>query len=140
MSSGARVSFTVPAYPGETFGGVVVRISHALDEKTRTMPVELDVVNDSGRLAPGMFPEVLWPTRRPKPSLFVKATAIVTTTERTFVIRIRNGVTEWVDVKRGISNGDIVEVFGDLAENDLVAVRGTDELRPDTHVNSKQSS
>jgi RND family efflux transporter MFP subunit len=138
MSSGARVNFTVPAYPGETFDGVVVRISHALDEKTRTMPVELDVINDSGRLAPGMFPEVLWPTRRPKPSLFVPATAIATTTERTFVIRIRNGVTEWVDVKRGISTGDQVEVFGDLEENDLVAVRGTDELRPDTRVNVKQ--
>ena len=140
MSSGARVNFTVPAYPGETFGGVVVRISHALDEKTRTMPVELDVVNDSGRLAPGMFPEVLWPTKRPKPSLFVPATAVATTTERTFVIRIRNGITEWVEVKRGVSAGDLVEVFGDLAENDLVVVRGTDELRPATRVNVKQAT
>ena len=140
MSSGARVNFTVPAYPAETFGGVLVRISHALDEKTRTMPVELDVINDSGRLAPGMFPEVLWPTKRPKPSLFVPATAVATTTERTFVIRIRNGVTEWVDVKRGVLSGDMVEVFGDLAENDLVAVRGTDELRPATRVNVKQAT
>lgn len=140
VSPGAHVNFTVPAYPGETFTGVVERISHTLDEKTRTMPVELDVVNDSARLAPGMFPEVLWPTKRPKPSLFVPATAIATTTERTFVIRIRNGVTEWVDVKRGVSMGDLVEVFGDLAENDLVAVRGTDELRPDTRVNVKQAT
>jgi hypothetical protein len=49
-------------------------------------------------------------------------------------------VTEWVDVKRGISTGDQVEVFGDLAENDLVTVRGTDELRPDTRVNVKQAT
>ena len=140
LSLGARVNFTVPAYPGETFSGIVQRISHTLDEKTRTMPVEMDVTNDSGRLAPGMFPEVLWPTRRPKPSLFVPATAIATTTERTFVVRIRNGVTEWVDVKRGISTGDLVEVFGDLAENDLVAVRGTDELRPNTRVNARTAT
>jgi RND family efflux transporter MFP subunit len=140
MSSGARVNFTVPAYPGENFDGMVVRISHALDEKTRSMPVELDVINDSGRLAPGMFPEVLWPTSRPKPSLFVPATAIATTTERTFVIRIRNGVTEWVDVKRGVSNGNMVEVFGDLAENDVVAVRGTDELRPNSRVNARTAT
>lgn len=137
IAPGTRVNFTVPAFPGEDFAGVVQRISHTLDEKTRTMPVELDVINDSGRLAPGMFPQVLWPTRRPKPSLFVPASAIATTTERSFVIRIRNGVTEWVDIKRGIAMGDLVEVFGDLAENDLVAVRGTDELRPDTRVITK---
>lgn len=139
IAPGTRVNFTVPAFPGEDFAGLVQRISHTLDEKTRTMPVELDVINDSGRLSPGMFPEVLWPTRRPKPSLFVPASAIATTTERSFVIRIRNGVTEWVDIKRGITMGDLVEVFGNLGENDLVAVRGTDELRPDTRVAPKQA-
>jgi membrane fusion protein (multidrug efflux system) len=139
MTTGSRVEFTVPAFPGETFSGLIERISHAVDEKTRTMPVELDVMNESGHLAPGMFPEVLWPTRRPKPSLFVPASAIATTTERTFVIRIRNGATEWVDVKRGISMGELVEVFGNLDENDLVAMRGTDELRSGTTVVTKQS-
>jgi RND family efflux transporter MFP subunit len=129
VAAGTRVSFTVPAYTGEKFFGVVQRISHSLDEKTRTMPVELDVINDSARLAPGMFPEVTWPVTRPEPSLFVPASAIATTTERSFVIRIRNGTTEWVDCKRGLSMGDLVEVFGDLQENDVVAVRATDELR-----------
>ncbi|HYW71927.1 MAG TPA: efflux RND transporter periplasmic adaptor subunit [Pyrinomonadaceae bacterium] len=139
ITTGARISFTVPAYPGEQFFGVVGRTSHTLDEKTRTMPVELDVINDSARLAPGMFPEVTWPTTRPRPSLFVPASAIVSTTERTFVIRIRNGTTEWVDVKRGVSMKDMVEVFGDLQENDSIALRGTDEIRADTAVAAKPS-
>jgi len=34
----------------------------------------------------------------------------------------------------------MVEVFGDLSQNDLVAVRGTDELRPNTRVNVKQAT
>jgi membrane fusion protein, multidrug efflux system len=139
VATSTRISFTVPAFPGEKFFGVVQRISHTLDEKTRTMPVELDVINDSARLAPGMFPEVIWPTTRPRPSLFVPASAIATTTERVFVVRIRNGATEWVDVKRGLSMGDLVEVFGDLQENDVVAMRGTDELRSGIPVNVKQA-
>jgi multidrug efflux pump subunit AcrA (membrane-fusion protein) len=130
----------VSAFPGENFFGVVQRISHTLDEKTRTMPVELDVINDSARLAPGMFPEVIWPTTRPRPSLFVPASAIATTTERVFVIRIRNGTTEWVDVKRGVSMGDLVEVFGDLQENDVIATRGTDELRAGIPIVAKQAT
>jgi len=140
VTRGDRINFTVPAYPGGTFSGVVARLSHTLDDKTRTMPVEVDVMNESVSLAPGMFPEVIWPARRSQPSLFVPASAIAVTTERTFVVRIRNGVIEWVDVKRGGSAGDLVEVFGDLAENDVVATRGTDELRIGARVNVKESN
>ena len=140
ITSGDRISFAVPAFPGETFSGAVVRISHTLDEKTRSMPVEVDVINDSARLAPGMFPEVVWPAKRLLPSLFVPPSAVAVTTDRIFVVRIRNGTAEWVDVKRGVSIGDLVEIFGDIAENDLVATRGTDELRVGTKVNVKESS
>jgi len=140
VDAGAEVSFTAPAFPGETFQGVVQRIAHALDVKTRTMPVELDVANPSGRLAPGMYAEVAWPARRPQPSLFVPSSAVVTTTERTFVIRIQSGEVEWVDVKRGAAMDDMVEVFGNLKQGDQVAVRGTDELRAGTHVVAKQVS
>jgi RND family efflux transporter MFP subunit len=140
----AEISFTVPAFPGESFIGVVGRISNALDEKTRTMPVELDVSNPKRRLAPGMVPEVIWPVSRPRPSMFVPPSAVATTTERTFVIRIRDGVTEWVDVKRGASmsdNGkDLVEVFGNLSPGDQIAVRGTDELRAGARVNAKPAA
>ena len=104
------------------------------------MPVEVDVINDSARLAPGMFPEVVWPAKRLQPSMFVPPSAVAVTTERTFVLRISNGAVEWVDVKRGVSMGDLVEVFGNLKENDAVAIRGTDELRVGTKVNAKESA
>ncbi|MCW5968073.1 MAG: efflux RND transporter periplasmic adaptor subunit [Blastocatellales bacterium] len=138
---GATLDFTVPSWPGETFSGRVVRLGRSLDAKTRTMPVELDVENARGRLAPGMYAEVAWPSRRPRPSLFVPPAAVATTTERIFVIRIRDGAAEWIDVKRGAamrSEGrDLVEVFGDLAPGDRVAARATDELRAGTRVTLK---
>ena len=141
IEPGAKISFTLPSFPGETFSGIVQRISNALDPKTRTMPVELDVSNPDMRLAPGMFPDVVWPVSRPRPSSFVPPSAIAITTERSFVIRIRDSVTEWVDVKRGASmsdNGkDLVEVFGALSPGDQIAVSGTDELRAGTRVNAK---
>lgn len=142
ITAGAKINFTLPAFLGETFTGAVSRQSRSLDAKTRTMPVELDVENPRGKLSPGMFPEVQWPTKRLQPSLFVPPTAVATTTERSFVIRIRDNVTEWVDVKRGASMNvksvDLVEVFGDLSLGDTIAVRGTDELRAGTKVMIKQ--
>jgi membrane fusion protein, multidrug efflux system len=137
MVKGARVPFKVPAYPGETFFGVVSLFSHDLDEKTRTMPVELDVRNPDLRLGPGMYPEVQWPVRKPQPSLLVPPTSIVTTTERMFVVRVRNGVAEWVTVSRGARVGDLIEVYGELKDGDTIARRGTDELREGTRVTAQ---
>jgi membrane fusion protein (multidrug efflux system) len=141
VRTGINVSFTVPAYPGEMLNAVVARIGNSVDPKTRTMPVELDVNNPSRKLSPGMFPQVNWPSTRLRPSLFVPPSAVATTTERSFVIRIRDGIAEWVDVKRGASinlqGADLVEVFGELAPGDEVALRGTDELRAGTRVQIK---
>ena len=132
---GARVAFTVPAYPGETFYGVLNLMAHDLDEKTRSMPAELDVKNPDLRLSAGMYPEVQWPVRRPQPSLLVPPTSIVTTTERTFVIRVNNGVAQWVNVDRGARVGDLIEVFGALKDGDTIVRRGTDEIREGAKVN-----
>src|SRR5262249_4101071 len=140
ITQGDKVSFTVPAFPGQSFTGEVQRVAQSLDIKTRTMPVELDVASSGARLSPGMYAEVIWPVRRKQASLFVPPSAIATTTERTFVVRIRNDVAEWVDVKRGVSMGDLIEVFGTLEAGEQVAVRGTDELREGTHVMTKQAS
>lgn len=140
ITQGDKVSFTVPAFPGQSFTGEVQRVAQSLDVKTRTMPVELDVANAGARLSPGMYAEVIWPVRRKQTSLFVPPSAIATTTERTFVVRIRNDVAEWVDVKRGVSMGDLIEVFGELEQGDQVVVRGTDELRSGTKVIPKQPS
>jgi membrane fusion protein, multidrug efflux system len=135
---GAPIKFTVPAYPGQTFTATIARVAQAVDVKTRTMAVELDVNNREGRLAAGTFCQVQWSVRRRTPSLFVPSAGVASTTERTFVIRIANGRTEWVDVTTGLTSGPLVEVFGDLRPGDNVAARGTDELRPGVSVHVKQ--
>jgi hypothetical protein len=81
-----------------------------------------------------MFADVLWPIKRPTPSLFVPPTAIVQSTEKTFVARIRDGIVEQVPVHRGVVQGDLVEVFGALQEGDAIARRGSEELRPGARV------
>jgi RND family efflux transporter MFP subunit len=138
IANGSTMKFTVPAYPGETFSGTVARIAHAVDVKTRTMAVELDVPNRDGRLAPGTYCQVPWPVHRPAPSLFVPAGSVASTTDRTFVVRVRDGRTEWIDVKTGLASGPNVEVFGDLKPGEEVATRGTDEIRPGTQVQVKE--
>ncbi len=130
IENGKRVLFQVPAWPQRNYSGTIARISGALDPKTRTMAVELDVINRDGSLAPGMYPAVRWPVDETRAALFVPKTSVVTTTERTFVIRDLDGHAEWVDVKKGASDGDEVEVLGNLKVGDKLVRRATDEIRP----------
>ena len=129
---GAGVAFSVPAYPGRAFSGKVARIAQALDPKTRSMPVELDVVNKDQMLAPGMYPTVRWPVRSSDQGLFVPKTSVVTTTERTFVVRYKDGRAEWVNVQKGPADGDLIRIIGPLQAGDLVVKRATDEIRQGT--------
>jgi membrane fusion protein, multidrug efflux system len=133
----ARVPFTVPAYPGQTFHGTVARIGRSIEAKTRTMPVELDVQNSGGRLSPGMYAEVQWPVRTGAAALLVPPTAVTSTTARTFVIRVKNGVAEWVDVRRGPAVGDLIQVQGALSPGDRVVKAANDEIRDGSRVQAR---
>jgi RND family efflux transporter MFP subunit len=137
---GAKVQFTVSTHPDERFTGQVARLGNYLDQKTRTMPVELNYWNHDNRVLPGMFCEVYWPTKRQHSTFFVPLTAVETTsTIETFVCRVnKDNKVEWVKVKRGQMMGNMVEIFGDIKEGDTVALHGTDELKQGTDVKPVQ--
>jgi RND family efflux transporter MFP subunit len=134
IAQGTTATFTVRTHPGVKFQGTVSRIAQSIDTKTRSMPVELDVDNKDGKLAPGMFADVTWPMKRNTTSLFVPPAAIVQSTEKTFVVRIKEGTAEQVPVQRGAVQSDVIEVFGALQEGDVIAKRGSEELRTGTRV------
>jgi membrane fusion protein (multidrug efflux system) len=140
MKTGQLVSFTVPAYPGQTFKAPIERISREVDEKSRTMPVELDVKNPDGRLSPGSFTNVSWPLQRAYPTLFVPTTAVTTDQQHTFVIRVRSGKAEWVTVQTGQTvNGDI-EVFGELTAGDEIVKTASDAIHSGDSVRVQNQS
>jgi len=135
---GGAVMFTVPAYPGQQFRGAISRVAHSIDLKSRTMAVEADVANAGGKLAPGMYAQVNWPVRQSRRALLVPATAVVTTTEKTFVVRVSSGRAEWVDVRKGNAAGELIEVMSpDLREGDVLVRRASDEIRDGSSLRAK---
>ena len=54
---GDPATVTFPAVPGKPFEGSISRISRTLDDRTRTMAIEIDVENPDSKLIPGMFGE-----------------------------------------------------------------------------------
>lgn len=126
---GATVDFSVSAFPDVRFKGTVARIGNYLDQSTRTEPVELNYNNPDYKILPGMFCKIYWPTRRPTPTLFVPISAVVATALETFICKVKDNKIDWVKVKKGQTMDNLVEIFGDIKEGDLVAKTGSEELQ-----------
>src|SRR6185312_16481667 len=135
ITVGTKVSFTVLANPADTFTASVARISNSLRPATRTMPVELDVPNPRRQLVPGMYAQVAWRNQRPYPTLFVPATAVLTTNQASYVERVREHTVEWVPVRQGFAVGEQSEIFGAVKPGDKVVLAASDQYRAGTKVN-----
>ena len=126
---GKQVTFHVPAHPGKNYSGTIARIPESLDTQSRSMMVELDVLNGDSSLAPGMYPTVDWPVSSGDNLLFVPSSSVVTTTERTFVITSLNGRAHWMNISKGPASGEQIAVRGDLKAGQSVVKQATDEIR-----------
>jgi RND family efflux transporter MFP subunit len=140
LKLGARIPFSVPAYPGASFYGTMTRPACAIDTATRTMPVELDVSNSDGKLEPGMFATVHWQISRPCDTLFVPSSAVATDLKGTFVNLIDGETCKRVAVEKGQPMDDQIEIIGELKAGDRVALRASDELKDGTKVSTKMVS
>jgi RND family efflux transporter MFP subunit len=128
------VQFTVDAQPSKKYTGRLARKSNQIDAGTRTELWEFEVPNTTRELKSGMYGSVNFSVLRNGESFVVPYTAVVSTQEKTFVIRVKNNAVEWVDVRTGINMKDNVEIFGDLNEGDDLVARASDEIRPERKV------
>jgi len=131
---GGKVAFTVSSLPGRTFEAPVAHIAQVLDERTRSMAIELDVANPEAGLNAGEFATVQWPVQRRDPTLRVPQSAVANDQQQQFVVRVANGRAQWVDVTTGMSVGGKIEVFGALKPGDKVVLHGSDALLAGTPV------
>ncbi len=130
LSNKSEVNFTVRALPSEKFTAQVKRIAGALDEKLRAERLEMDVYNKNKKLIPHMFAEVSVPLPNGDSTYVVPKSAVATSTEKVFVIKVVDHKAVWVDVKKGLTNGDSVEIFGgDLKADDKLVKSASDEIR-----------
>jgi len=134
LKNGDEMSFTVRSLPNETFKAKIQRMSGALDARLRSERVEMDVINTNNQLLPGMVAEVLLPLNSKDSTFVVPKSAIISTSEGVFVIRVKDNKTERVAVKKGRDADDKTEVFGDLTPNEKLVKLASEELKDGTEV------
>jgi membrane fusion protein (multidrug efflux system) len=131
-TGGRNLSFSVDAYPEQRFNGVLTRKTETIDPATRTELWEYDIDNSRHQLKAGAFVYARLGLERGAPSFILPPAAIATTLERRFVIRVKGGRAEWVDVRQGMTTDSGIEVFGNLQPGDTLLSKATDERKPGT--------
>lgn len=125
-----NIDFRVDAFPTQRFKATLTRKSETIDPATRTEIWEFQVDNSDHQLKAGAFAYVKIGMVRNTLSFMVPASSIATTQERKFVIRVKDGKAEWINIRQGISNDSGVEIFGDLQKGDTLLEKATDERKP----------
>ncbi|MBC8032121.1 MAG: efflux RND transporter periplasmic adaptor subunit [Pyrinomonadaceae bacterium] len=128
VTVGQSVSVTTSAWPDKNFSGRVARISPNVTPTSRTMTVEAEIENGSGALKPGQFATVRILQSRAEPAVLVPSRAVRTESGVSRVFVIKDGRAQERLVQLGQSEGDLVEIKGGVAADELVATSNIEQL------------
>src|SRR5438477_577344 len=128
LGSTARVF--VDAYPDRLFEARATRIVHALDPRTRTLGVEMEIANPDLQLKPGMYARVELLIDRHPGAILVPSEAVTNEGDVPVVFVVDpSGVVGRRTIATGAVEGTLVEVTKGLQGSEAVIVDGKELVR-----------
>ena len=128
IKSGETVTLTLDAFPGENFAGTLVRDSNSIDLTSRTLRVEVDVDNPTGRLLPGAYAFVHLKVPSAPRAVTIPTNTLLFRAEGLRVAVVRGGQVKLVPVTIGHDYGSSVEVLSGLTSEDTVILDPSDSI------------
>jgi RND family efflux transporter MFP subunit len=130
--AGTPARLTLTEFPGESFPGKLVRTANAIDPNSRTLLVEVDVNNSSGRLVPGAFTQVHMNLNPEVPTLILPVPTLIFRSEGLQVGTVVKGPhgdqAKLVSVTLGHDDGKTVQIVSGLDANAQVIQNPPDSL------------
>jgi membrane fusion protein, multidrug efflux system len=137
---GLEVQFRVRGYD-QTFEGRIERISPTADPVTRQVSIFVTIPNKSGRLVAGLFAEGRV-TRDQRQGLVVPVAAVNVNGPQPWVLRVKDGKAEKLDVKIGLRDEQTERVelqSSALQEGDQLLTGAAQGMTPGTPVKLKEA-
>jgi RND family efflux transporter MFP subunit len=135
VHAGSHVVVTSDAVPNARFTGTIVRDSDSIDLSSRTLNVEVDVVNSDHKLLPGQYAFIHLPIPPAASSMTLPSGALLFRAEGLQVGVVRNGKVQLVPVGVGHDYGAKVEITSGLGPHDQVILNPPDSLAQGERVN-----
>ncbi|MCX6175163.1 MAG: efflux RND transporter periplasmic adaptor subunit [Ignavibacteriales bacterium] len=125
LSSVKEVIVTVDAIPNKKFGAKISKISQAIDLASRTMAVEIEIVNSGSLLKPGMFATVQFVTEKKSNSNIIPNQIVLNDEKGDFVYALNSDTSVSKRyIKIGIRTDDKLEILSGLDETDRIVFVG----------------
>jgi RND family efflux transporter MFP subunit len=132
---GSPVTFSVSGYPGRAFTGKIARINPVADPTTGQVRVVVSIPNVGNNLVGGLFAEgrVASETHR---ALVAPTNAVDLSGVSPYVMRLKDGKVERVDVELGLRDDDSerVEIKSGLTAGDTLLAGAARGITPGTPV------
>jgi RND family efflux transporter MFP subunit len=128
VTNGRSAKVTLDAFPNKEFAGTVVRNSDAIDLNSRTLNVEVDVENPTGKLFPGAYAFVHLKVPASTGSVTLPSNALLFRSEGLRAGVVRDSHVVLTPITIGQDYGGAVEVLFGLTPNDAVIVNPSDSL------------
>jgi RND family efflux transporter MFP subunit len=128
VTNGRSAKITLDAFPNKEFAGTVVRNSDAIDLNSRTLNVEVDVENPTGKLFPGAYAFVHLKVPASTGSVTLPSNALLFRSEGLRAGVVRDSHVVLTPITIGQDYGGAVEVLSGLTPNDAVIVNPSDSL------------
>lgn len=122
VHDGDPATITVAEYPGRGFDGSITRHPEALATDSRTMLIEVDLVNQDRSLYPGMYGRMKFAAHVTGGAPVVPDDALVFQNGEAYVPLVRGDRLRLVKVTLGYDDGQVVEITRGVNNGDLVAV------------------
>lgn len=124
IATGQKVSFTVDAYPGKTFTGVVSNISQKANIQQNVVyyPVIVDVDSPEGLLRPTMTARITILTGERKNVLTVPLAAVKEAKGQRYVVLETAGKQQNMTVTTGLASEDRIEIVSGLHDGDQIVM------------------
>jgi len=123
---GQELTFNLLALPGRTLTGRINYVAAAIDPATRRLMVRTTVDNASGQLKPEMFATVTIYAPGEQPSVGVPKQALIYEGDQVRVwVAHEDKSIELRQIKTGLTNGDLVEVHGNLRPGEQIVTKGS---------------
>jgi membrane fusion protein, multidrug efflux system len=122
VRDGDAAEVSVTEYPGRKFTGTVTRHPEALDQNTRTMLVEVDLLNLDKMLLPGMYADTRLNIYASVGAILAPDDALIYRNDKAYLPLVRGNHITLAEVALSHDDGYRVQVTGDVRAGDLVAM------------------
>ncbi|MBT3181094.1 MAG: efflux RND transporter periplasmic adaptor subunit [Deltaproteobacteria bacterium] len=134
VNSGTNIDVRLPDLSADNFKGKIVKVDSSINPDDQSFKVWASVPNPKGFLKAGMSAEVQFTTSQKQRFFLIPSEALIRDRRRYYVFTVINGVAHRVEVVPKEKRGKRVEIAKGLREDDLVVVKGHDELTEGTVV------